>query len=62
MQRARPAAVLIEKIAFRVTATCNEDAVQTLVRARNFVTAFSVAVDLEPHDRLELRQHVSIEV
>src|SRR5204863_3020507 len=62
LERPGPAGLLIEEVALGLTAARDEDAVQALRRRRNFIAAFAVAVDLEAHDRFELRQHFSIEV
>jgi hypothetical protein len=60
LQPARPRGVLIEKIALRLTATCDENAEQPSARSREIAAALPFRVDIEADESLELRQDIRI--
>jgi len=64
LECARPAGVLIEKIAFGLTSTDDERAVKRFsrTRTRHFASPLALAVDFETHDWLELGEDFSIRV
>src|SRR6266540_1893020 len=64
LERPRPARGLIEGIPLGLTPTGHQDPVQPLARAhaRHFLSPLSFAVDLEPDERLELREHLAVDV
>ena len=56
--------VLIQQVAFGLAAAGDEHAIERLAAAgpRHFGPALAVAVDVEAHDRIELRQRLAIDV
>ena len=64
LERARPVDVLIEQVAFGLTAAGDEHAIERLSAAgpRHFRPALAVAVHVEARDRVELRQRLAIDV
>jgi len=55
-----PARVLVQQVAFRLTPAGDECSVESGARAhaRYLASPLAVAVDFEPHQRLELREHL----
>ena len=64
LQRARPARILVEQVPLGLTAAGHEDAVEPArpASARHLASALSLAVDLEPHEPLELREDRRVRV
>jgi hypothetical protein len=57
-----PGRVLVQEIAFRLTAARDEHAVHAVHPARHLVTALAVTVDVESQQRFQLGKDLSIGV
>ena len=59
---AGPARVLVQQVALGLTAACHEDPIERATRApaRHVIAPLAVAVDVEPHGRLEVRRDLRV--